>query len=257
MKLPYTSASPVLWMDSSEKFITKDQNNKVFSVIDRISDQPIIQNTLANRPIWSPTALNKSPGLIFNHNEWLHADYIAKYFNAGTTPIILMNTFKLAIGTLPGPPGRGYYTSSFSLSTGTSLFEDILAFGILANLLKANAVISDDSGNFATIRPDFNDYKAHVITIIYDPTLSIVSGHSYATLTLRLDGQIVGQASVLTEAGKGLSTRRDSFTIGAIINSTIAPSFYSWSGAIGQVLVYLGYSGIYDVEQALLQDLNQ
>lgn len=249
MKLPYTSSKLVAYIDPSEKFITKDANNKVYSVIDRISGNPIIQTDNSAQPTWSSNAMGKNnPGINFTTNQCLFAHYIAKYFNEGNTPITIIVTFKTSSIYVNNNSGLALYflcTFSESISTSHGFFGFDLrtlngAKGIVPFYINDSG--QSISGNIITF-DNPSPVIANVGTIIYNGT----------SVIFRLNGQ-----TLLTKTTpSGPVINRDRFTIGRTGDAFVPGFPWFYEGSMGHILVFRGGDGVPEIERALMDDLNQ
>lgn len=233
MKLPYTPSSLVLWLDPAEKFVQRDSNNKVLSVLNRVNGNPIIQTTAAAQPTWSATSFNGTPGLTFNGSQGLTANDIGLLMSGNKKQITIVQAIYQPIPAL----GIGV---SFGTSLNATLnyyFTDFSPFGTTSGI-SFNMGRFDDSHSSVFARIDSTSISN--VPFVYTATYTSTS------VSLRING-----VDIQTTPDTDGQLTVNNCTIGSVINSAGISS--GLTGVIGPTLIFLGSNGVISAEKAVMR----
>lgn len=249
MQLPATSAAQTFLMDPARKYVNFNQFAypalKVQSVVERATQNAIIQLAGANQPVWSqaqlggtyfarnfpgyPDVTNASnaavspnlPGLLFSGAQYLEYDALAASYSGAEVPVTFVCQVQCASagGTIWG----------FG-DAGTDVLELVYGGGLIS-LTEVNS-----HGTFSAAAS--MDNNAHVVTAI----------RSGGVLILRVDG--VQVASHAVTAGTEPFT---TFAVGALNSGGSVIS--QFNGSLGVVAGYNGQADVLSVETFMLLDL--
>lgn len=219
MPLPTTTNYPVLWMDAGEKFITKDSNNKVTSVCNRVNENIILPETGTSSPTWIDNQINGYPALSFAGAQSLYYNFP---YNAATVgakkPLILIVVAKIE--------SFSPVSTICALASSTNVnVRQYLSVGIIGTN-KINCIRIDNSSASDFINPLVNaDSNYHIYTQSYNGS----------TLRLRVDGTEVGSVPATNSVGDFSGNK---MYIGSVGN--VSGPF---TGKIAEVLLYTGDYG--------------
>jgi hypothetical protein len=229
--LPYNTNSVVFWLDPSEKFITRDKNLNVSSVVDRISGEEIGQSVGGN-PAWSRAGLAGLPALVFNGQS---------------IRLSLPNNIVLSGTKVP-------FSMTFVAKRNPNFSGTIVSIGSTTNNNPEMAVLSSDPTSVIFLRFDDAELDEDSITATDTGGIHVYTlTYDQKNFVARIDGVEVARAASTTNG----HFTADQIVIGtdpdAVVNE-FGPDNYI--GSIGQVVMYYGSSPNQNLENLFLQQYN-
>lgn len=231
MQLPLTSNSLLFWLDPSEKFVALGPNNRITSIVDRLSGIPLFADNPVSFPVWSDNNINGRPALIFSgaQNLRFNFNYNAASVSIAKVPITLMMVVKT--DTFTGGSGSTVLDLGSKTNANPGL---ILGTGISSGN-KVRAYRFDDIGNsdFGTLIA--SDTNFHLYTIIYDG----------ANIRLRIDGKQIDSVIASSSTGRFDGNQ---LSIGDYTQSSATAFGHTYAICkVATILMYVGLVGDVDL----------
>lgn len=233
MILPRTTNKLIFWMDPSEKHVSLTSNNRVTSIIEKVSGRAISPEGPSFQPVWTDNSLNGRPTIRFNGGQNLRFNLDIRASTGKGVPIVMYAVARtLLFNDFNNPPfgetiaalgGQFNGNNGMLIQTGINAGNRVL----LARY--------DNNDNFDAPNATLIDNGYHIFTAIYD----------LANVKLRVDGNYVSSVSAVIGTGSfdGTQVGIGDYT------SAVVPIFghNHLTGNVGSVLVYAGMSGNIDL----------
>ena len=232
MQLPIKD-SLLFWLDPSERFVARDNNNKITSVIEKISDKPLLPASTSAAPTWTVNAINGQPAMTFAGGQSLKFSFGTRTVSTGTkNPLVITAVAK---GTSFPTADNAILELGSATLTNPGISLDITTGPVFQAYRYDDTNLTADA---ATKTPATTAW--HVYTVVYDGT----------NIILRIDGAQV--ASTAATNGVGHFTG-DQIVIGDFTDGTISGFTHGYfTGSIAQVISYASTSSDPDPENYLL-----
>lgn len=223
MKLPSTSAPQYLYFNPSARYTLFDKNLNATSVINKITELPVVAGTVA--PIWNGSALL---GTYFSQNWGSNTGLPAISCTAASSQYMTYNQLATSVSGAETNFTMCAMVSCNSPSSATA--RTVWGFGSAGTTPKLS--LQYQSGSLKLI--EVNGSGTFTASVATDSNVHVVTAiRNNNTLILRVDGVQVSTASI-TAGTEAFTT----FSIGALnFNGSVATYF---DGNIGQMFCYGG-----------------
>lgn len=216
----------MLWADPSEKFVYVNSNNKVTSLLDRVSGNPGRPRKPIEGPIWRDNVINGKPILSFTNGQNLRWDINPLSAIRGVNVPVSITCLVQDLGTADGSVVDLGHKALINPEQGFILFG-----GVTSYRFDDHSNVSGDFGNAVII-----DKAPHVVTYLFDGK----------NIIIRIDGR---ERDAIPNTLTGGNFSCDQFAIGDV---TDAFFFFGGSfpfiGNLGMVAVYQGKTASVEVE---------
>lgn len=229
MNLPLTSTSLLFWCDPSERFVFRDSNNKITSVIEKMSDKPLLPASTSTAPTWVANVVNGQPIMRFAGGQSLKFDFDVRNITTGTKNPTIITVVAKATSLIGGDNTIVEIGSPTISNTGLAL--------VFNSPPTAQTYRYDDTSGLADQAVFTGAVSAfHVWTAIYDGT----------NLTIRKDGVQISSNAATHSTGHFSGNQ---IVIGDYTDGGVGGFGHAYvTGDIGQVIVYGGTSADLDTE---------
>jgi len=216
MQLPHLSSKLLVWCDPSERFVLKNKENQVLSVLNRINGHAIRQLNPDKKPLWNRNCINDTPGLVFSGNQRLSIHLPGYYVSSKPLSLTFVTNFDVVTGGIALEVGN---------STNPSLVGFGIGFDTGSDLVSPYLFSDSNQGNNVNFEYPLNS-KSHVWSILFD----------FNRLITRLNGRTINETY--------LPVRKfhfNSLTLGDVsYDSDNELDHFYYKGNIGTVLLYQG-----------------
>lgn len=222
MQLPIKD-SLLFWCDPSERFVFRDSSNKITSVIEKVSDKPLLPASTAAAPTWVANVVNGQPVMRFAGAQSLKLSLDTRSITTGTkNPLVVSAAVRAT--SFPGGDNAVLELGSATLSNPGISIDFTTGPVIQAYRYDDTNLVADA----ALKNPAPTPTAWHIYTAIYDGT----------NMILRIDGVEIN--SIAATNGVGHFTG-DQIVIGDFTDGTVSGFAHGFfTGDIGQVIVYGG-----------------
>lgn len=236
MRYPSTSAGLIFYLDPSRRYVNFNQFAypalQAQSIVNRATENAIIQNTSAAQPVWSGSSLSSTytavnipgsypglPGLTFAGSQYMEYNNLSSSATGTETALTVVCVANCAStgGTLWSFGDASTDVFSLSYGSGTLTLQEV------------------NSSSTFTATKTVTASTLHVFTAIRVAN----------TITLRVDG-VAGTPTSVTSETEPFTT----FTVGALNSGGSVSS--EFNGTMGKLTAYLGAADIYQAETELL-----